>query len=309
MAGTKQPPKQPHQPPPAPQRSQPAPLAKGKPPTDVLGLIQYYKADFERVIPKHLNPSRMLRLAQSAIQRDRKLLACTPQSLLQAVMQASVCGLEIGVLGEAYLVPYKSVATFIPGYQGLIKLAIQSGSVTGIQSGAVFPGDEFDYGLGSEPFVRHKPALSGPREPGSLIAVYCVVRFKAGGFHVQILGKEQVDAVRARSPAAGFPGSPWNSDYEQMAVKTAIRRAMKYVPKTPEVARVLELEERADLGLPSGDLFPELPETLPGEGAKDVTPPTKSGTAETVERELSGDDDPPTEEELEAAGIHRKEPT
>src|SRR6266498_1810521 len=139
-----------------------------------LELIEFYRNDFMKVIPDHLKPERMLRIATGSIRRDQKLLACTAASVVRSVMEASILGLEIGVLGEGYLVPYNiqgtQTCTFQPGYQGLIKLAVQGGNVSAVQVGSVSEKDlqdpkRFDYGLGSHPFVRHKPSLdNNPNE-------------------------------------------------------------------------------------------------------------------------------------------------
>jgi recombination protein RecT len=241
------------------------------------------RESYLKVIPRHLDADRMLRVALSAISRDKNLLACTEQSLMRSVMAASVLGLEIGVLGEAYLIPFKTEATMIPGYQGLIKLAIQSKAVAAVNVGAVYPGDDFDYGLGSEPFVRHKPSLKA-KVPGTLIAAYCVVKLVTGEFQATIMGKEEVDAIRARSRSGG--NGPWVTDYEQMAIKTAIRRALKYVPKTPQLSRALEVEDRTETGASVqeiGDVFPELDGVvLPGEVVSGGRQSTVDAAAEAL---------------------------
>ncbi len=239
-------------------------------------LLERNQAQIERVIPDQLNPKRLLRVALSAVARDRKLLACTGQSVLQAVMQSAVLGLEIGVLGEAYLIPFRDntrhvvEAKFIPGYQGLVKLAIQSGAVAGCHVGAVYPGEVFDYEKGSNPFIKHKPDLK-QHDPKTLIAAYASWKMRGSDIIVpDVMGKEQIDAIRARSRSAN--DGPWVTDYEPMAIKTVIRRSSKYVPKTPQLSRAIEIEDRAETSQGTEDLFPELDGvTLPGELAE----PTK----------------------------------
>jgi recombination protein RecT len=235
----------------------------------------------------------MLRIAVSAINRSPKLQECTAQSLLRSVMEASILGLEIGVLGEGYLIPYKTECTFQPGYQGLLKLAVQGGKVASVQAAVVRPLDTFDYGLGSNPFVSHRPWLYKPADMEAMkdeqdrptgyrmpeiIAAYCVVKLPSGEFQATIMSKAEVDLIRARSRAAN--DGPWVSDYEQMAIKTAIKRALKYVPKTPELARALEVDDRREIGQPTADVFQgEIPASLPGEA-----PPVEAGPKGTAEK-------------------------
>ena len=289
------------------ERPNPAALAKpaGKQKT-VLDVITEKKADFARVIPRHLNPERMIRIAQSAISRNPRLLACSAPSLLRSVMEASIMGLEIGVLGEGYLIPYGTDCQFQPGYQGLLKLAIQSKAVTAIYPGAVRQGDEFDYELGSDPFLRHKPSMdTDPNEQP--YAFYVVLKLPSGEKQITVMSKAAVDRIRKRSKSSGKPDSPWNTDYEMMGVKTVIKRGLKYVPKTPELARAIEHDDRREMGEETKDLFAgDLPDLLPGESAVDVTPQQQS-TADEAAQVLSKpaepvDDDIPfeTKEEEES---------
>src|SRR5690348_5405799 len=61
-----------------------------------------------QAIPKHMTPERLLRIATTAIRTTPKLKACTAASLLASVMQCAQLGLEPGVLGHAYLIPYNN---------------------------------------------------------------------------------------------------------------------------------------------------------------------------------------------------------
>jgi recombination protein RecT len=253
-----------------------------------LALLDLRKAEFLKVIPKHLNGERMVRIAEGSIRRTPKLMECTAASLLRSVMEASQLGLEPGVLGDGWLIPYSNSykdgdqwvtvaeAQFQPGYQGLEKIALRSGSVKAIHAKAVYPGDAFDYDEGDSPFIKHKRVLK--RESNletDLIAVYCVVELMTGGKQFQILSKDEVEKVKNVSKSKNSKKSPWNEWYEAMAIKTAIKRALKHVPKAPDLARAVEYDDRRDLDLPTKDLFgpdapsdKQLPEALPGEGGE-----------------------------------------
>jgi recombination protein RecT len=177
-------------------------------------------------------------------------------------MEASALGLEIGLLGECYLIPYKSECTMQIGYQGLIKLAVQSKSVLSINSGAVREGDYFEWELGSHPYVKHRPNLDNDPEAKPR-AFYCVVRLPNGGFQATVMSAKEVDRIRARSRSGG--DGPWVTDYEQMGVKTVIKRALKNTPKSPELARAVEADNASEIGGDRAGLFPEIPDALPGE--------------------------------------------
>ena len=93
----------------------------------VKNLLERAKPAMTGVLPKHITADKMVRVALGAVRTTPQLLKCDQMSLLGAIMESATLGLEPnGVLGDAYLVPYKKVCQFIPGYKGLVKLAIQS---------------------------------------------------------------------------------------------------------------------------------------------------------------------------------------
>ena len=100
------------------------------------------------VLPKHMDMNRMSRIALTTIRTNPKLLECAVPSLMGAVMQAVQLGLEPGLLGHCYILPYKREATFIIGYKGMIDLARRSGHIQSIYAHAVHENDEFEYELG-----------------------------------------------------------------------------------------------------------------------------------------------------------------
>lgn len=202
-------------------------------------------------LPKHVSPDRMIRLACTEFSKNPLLQKCTPVSVFGSIIQASQLGLEIGVLGQAYLVPYRNnkaggiyEAQMIPGYKGLIALARRSGEVTSIETHIVYARDEFDLVLGIESSVKHIPFLEGDR--GAPRLVYGVAKFKDGGHHFEWMPLTEVDRIRSRSKASN--NGPWVTDYEQMVRKTLIRRMANYLPMSIELANAIQIGDAADAG-------------------------------------------------------------
>lgn len=202
------------------------------------------------VLPKHVTPQRMIKVALSATNRMPALLDCDARSIVQAVMLGAELGLEAGgILGEAYLVPYGKQVQLIPGYRGLIKLARQSGEVADIEARAVFERDFFEFEYGLDHKLRHKPSTDA--EPGKLTQVWALARFREGGFHFDVMSVGAVEKIRSRSKA-GRSG-PWVTDFDEMAKKTVVRRLCKMIPMSAErINRALELSDAAD-GINVGD--------------------------------------------------------
>ena len=217
------------------------------------------------VLPKHMTPERMLRISYTAISRSPSLARCTPISLLNAVIEASMLGLEVNSpLGQASMVPFyngktkQMEAQLIPEYKGKIELAYRSGLVKSFQAHPVFEKDKFHYSYGLTPDLYHVPTKEKDR--GKLVAAYAVVNYLNGGVDFEVIEEAAAMEAKAKSASAKQDEknkttlSVWNSDEEaSMWVKTAVHRLFKRVPKSPEyqaLARAQELSAKADAGEP-----------------------------------------------------------
>lgn len=199
-------------------------------------------------LPAHMRhlTDRMVKIALTAAAKNPKILDCSRESVLMSIMQAAELGLEPGgALGEGYLVPYGSTCQFIPGYRGLISLARRSGQIISIEAHLVREGDEFDFSLGLEPTLVHRPNLE-KEDLGAIRFVYAVAKIRGGGTQHEVMSKAEIEAIRKRSRASG--SGPWVTDYGEMARKTVIRRLFKYLPVSVEMARALEIQMQTESG-------------------------------------------------------------
>lgn len=217
--------------------------ADNQAPPTLAQLIERQKPEIARALPRHLNPDRMARIATTTLRQTPLLARCTPESFLGALMSAAQLGLEPGPLGEAYLVPFRDgrtgnyQVTFIPGYKGLIKLAWQSGQLADIWAEVVYANDEFDYTLGLERNITHKPAKGARGEPEY---VYAVAKLKDGGTPFVVMAYEEVESIRSRSKAS--KNGPWVTDWAAMAKKTAVKQLSKWLPMSSEFATAVGLD-------------------------------------------------------------------
>lgn len=215
------------------------------------GMLEAMKPQLAAALPKHLNPERMVRVALTCYRMTPDLAKCDPMSVLAAVVQCAQLGLEPGLLGQAYLLPFKRnkknpdgtwtstyECQFIPGYKGLLSLARRSGEVTAIGTEIAYENDTFDMQLGIEPSITHKPLLDGDR--GKPRLVYGVAKFRDGGYHFEWMPISAINAIRARSKSKD--NGPWVTDFEQMARKTLIRRMSNYLPMSVELAAALQID-------------------------------------------------------------------
>ena len=203
-----------------------------------------------KALPSAITPERFTRMATTAVTMNPDLGECTPSSFIGAMLQAAALGLEPNTpLGQAYLIPYNrkdrrtgkfyKEAQFQIGYRGLIELAHRSGEFMSIEAHIVYENDEFDYELGLEPKLRHKPAL---KNKGEMVWVYAVYKLQSGGYGFEVMSREDIEKHRDKySQAKSF--SPWVTNFEAMAKKTVIKQALKYAPLKSEFVKAMNNEE------------------------------------------------------------------
>lgn len=221
-------------------------------------LLEKSKGQIAMALPKHLSADRIIRVAMTSIQRTPQLLECDPISLVGAVIQSSQLGLEPdGILGHAYLVPFRNTkknrmeVQFIPGYKGLIDLARRSGQVNRISAHVVYENEPFTMEYGTKEILEHKPLPPSTR--GNRKGVYAVAVLNDGSAHFEWLWDEEIEAVKRQSKAANF--GPWKTHEDEMVRKTAIRRLVKYLPLSVELAKAAAIDELADAGVSTEELF------------------------------------------------------
>jgi recombination protein RecT len=214
---------------------------------------QTFLAEIKRALPQHIKPEKMARIILTALRTTRDLDKTTPETFFGCVMQAAQLGLDVNTPnGHAYLIPRRNnkagtmECTLIVGYQGMIELALRSGKVEKIWTRVVRDGDHFKVKYGLEEDVEHEPAIDGDRETRPITYVYAVAALSTGGKVFEVLSAAQINERRKRSAASS--SGPWQTDYEAMARKTAVRSLFKWVPKSSELAIAEQLEQRADEG-------------------------------------------------------------
>ena len=221
-------------------------IVKREAPKNMMQWIQSYETQIAKALPSVMTPERFTRIAMTAVTQNPELGKCTPGSFIGALLTAAQLGLEPNTpLGQAYLIPFNNGKTgqrecqFQLGYRGLIELAHRSGEIQSIEAHIVRGEDDFEYELGLEPRLYHKPAMCNR---GEITWVYAVYRLVNGGFGFEVMSHEDVEKHRERySKAKGF--SPWKDSWEEMAKKTVIKKVLKYAPMKTDFVRAMVQED------------------------------------------------------------------
>lgn len=236
-----------------------ADLKAGKKPaspaTELGAFLDKLKPQMALALPQHMNANRMARLALTAFSTTPALQECTFQSIAASLMTAAQMGLEPGVQGQGYLLPYKdrksgtTICTFVPGWKGLADLVSRAGRAT-VWTGSVFEGDSFDYALGDSPFIKHRPA-DDRADDARMTHFYAVGRVKDAQMPViEVWSTKKVEKHLNQYNKVGDRHYALASDsnFEMYARKVVLLQVLKYMPSSIELSSAIAASHAAEEG-------------------------------------------------------------
>jgi recombination protein RecT len=206
----------------------------------------YEDGKIKNALANNITPERFLQMAFTALEENPKLGQCTPKSLMNSFIKCAQLGLEPNTpLGHAYIIPRnnKNVleAQFQIGYRGNVQLVYRSGQVKRVYAECVYEKDQFSYKMGLNPNLDHIPTIEEDR--GKLIYIYAGYEMVNGGFDFTVMSAKQVWAhAKKYSQGVDSNYSPWKKDFEEMAKKTVLKKALKYAPLSIETQKQLATE-------------------------------------------------------------------
>lgn len=210
-------------------------VSTAAPKDQIQGWLEAQHEAFKVALGGEEMAKRFARVALTVIRLDPNLMKCSRQSLLGALMMAAQLKLEFNI-GGAYVIPYFSKKTngyeaqFQIGYQGWIDLFYRHPLAEELYAEVVYSKDEFKIVKGTKREIIHNPVISGER--GDVIGYYAVGRLKTGAFNFAFMTKEEVLAHKKRyAPAYS---KAWEDAFDEMALKTVIKKALKLLPKSIE---------------------------------------------------------------------------
>jgi recombination protein RecT len=193
---------------------------------------------------KGMDAERLARMTLTTLKLNPKLLECSIESLLGAVLQSAQLGLEPNLNGSCFFIPYKGTVSFQIGYKGLIDLVCRKGEVVSIVAQEVRKGDQFYYEYGRNETLKHIPAPNSTR--GEIEYFYAYATLKNGGFTFQVMHISDIEKIRDEfSVSYKFDkhNSIWGKNFEAMALKTIIKRLIKYLPISVETQSAVANDE------------------------------------------------------------------
>ena len=222
-------------------------VTQQKKPQTLQDYVQRMSSQIKLALPANLTPERFERIVLTAISSNPKLQECTPTSFLGAMMTAAQLGVEPNTpLGQGYLIPRNGrngmECTFQLGYKGMIDLAYRSGDIANIGAYTVYKNDEFHVQFGLSPDITHVPCMTDRGDP---IAFYAYYKTKDGGFGFDVMSVEDVRKHAKQFSESVKRGwsSPWDTNFEEMAKKTVLKKVLKYAPLSTEVASKIGMDD------------------------------------------------------------------
>jgi len=196
----------------------------------------YEKKVFRDLLSSHnINTAQFKQVVITEIKKNPKMLEAfvkNPQSLFASIIFCAQLGLmPSDTIGEFYFVPFKDSIKPIIGYQGIVTILLRSGFVKAINAEIVCEGDEFDYELGLEPKLVHKPK-DPIRNAFTLTHVYVVAVLSDGTRQFKVMSKTelQLHIDSGKNPNELY----WNMKKDPnfwMVKKIVLKQLAKLLPK------------------------------------------------------------------------------
>lgn len=207
----------------------------------VVNTFKAMNSMLKEVLPTIITPERMARVCLTNFRLNPKLFECSKESIVGAVLQSAQLGLE-PLLGRAYLIPYGNECQFQLGYKGMLELFYRNPEAKSLEARVVYEHDYFKYEFGTESYLKHIP---NDKDRGKVKGYYAVAKLKSGAYGFEYMTIQEVEVFAKKYSQAFRKGwtSPWATDYDQMALKTVIKKALKYMPLTVELSKALDADE------------------------------------------------------------------
>lgn len=266
-----------------------APAKKPNPVAALQQEVQSRQEQFAATLPAHIPVEKFMRVMLTAITSSKDIGACTPRSVTLECLKAAADGLVIDNR-EATLVKmncnvgtkdaprWEAQAKYIPMYQGLMKMARNSGEISSIAAVLVHKNDQFRYHPAVDEKPLHEPDWFGDR--GDPIGGYCVALLKDGCTIVEVMSRAQILKIGNGTKNAKQYDPEKGDSWGEWWRKTLVRRISKWMPRSTdkEGGDFFEAVQRDD------DLY----EPEQGDTTTPATPPRKTRGAGKRAMEAAG---------------------
>ena len=225
---------------------------KQEKPTAILSRALTSKdSDLRSILPSTISPEQFRTIVMTAVAGDADLmLVAGTQEGRQSIILSAVSCARDGLIPDkkeaAFVVfntqnkktkTWNKLAQYMPMVRGLQKTMRNSGEVTKISTAVVYDKDHFEHRMGDEESLVHLPAPLDA-ERGTVIGAYAIISLKNGEKIREVLRLEDINKIKGASKTSKF--GPWVDWFDEMARKSALRRAYKSAPSSADVDQIIE---------------------------------------------------------------------
>lgn len=209
----------------------------------VANRVREFQKNGELVFPDNYIPENALKSAFLVLQETQDknykpvLETCTKPSISNALLSMVVQGLNPDKK-QCYFIAYGNKLVLQRSYFGAMHVAkTVDSNIEEIYAAVVYEGDDFEYEIkhGKERVIKHTQKL-GNINKDKIIAAYATILYKDGAELSTIMTIDQIKQAWKQSPMKPVDekgnvkvGSTHDKFTEEMAKKTVVNRACKYV--------------------------------------------------------------------------------
>ena len=213
--------------------------------------ITLNEGEFKSALPAHIPVERFMRIVQTAVSKNPDLLVADRRSLLTSSMLAAHDGLlpdgrdgALVIFNTKIKVDGKDkwikAVQWMPMVAGIMKKVRNSGELSSIVAKVVYAGDKFRNWIDDK--GEHLEYEAGDEQDRNIVrCVFAMAKLKDGSIEVEVLMPADIEKIRnvSRTKNTG----PWVEWWDQMAIKSAIRRLSKRLPMSTDLDDLIRRDD------------------------------------------------------------------
>lgn len=210
------------------------------------GFMDKFKPQLALALPAHMNADRMARLALTAFSSSIALQNCEPKSIAASIMTAGQLGLEPGVNGAGFLIPYGRTCTFVPGWKGLVDLVARSGRGT-VYTGVIFKDQDYTFidGAKRDLVIHNETELD---DPDDITHAYAIGWVRDASMPIiELWSVAKITKHRDKYNKVGKKHYSYR-DWEMYCRKVPLLQVLKYMPASVELSNAVAISNASEAG-------------------------------------------------------------
>lgn len=180
-----------------------------------------------KALPKDFNETRFVQNGLSVLNSNKDLQTCNRAELIEGLVKGAFLGLDF-MMGDCYLIKYGNSVQFQTSYKGSCKFVKKYSirPIKDIYAKVVRKGDDFQETIiDGHPSINFSPL---PFNGAEIIGAFAVCLFEDGGMLYEVMSTEDINAVRNNYSKVSM-SKAWKNSWDQMAIKTVLRRLTKHL--------------------------------------------------------------------------------